>query len=634
MNRKYGFQSCRVGARRGINLFLTLLLPFVARTQSNDYYIQLEDASGFNTAPYQDSLEAHAYALIQALPDTFRNLFRVYDFGFYQHHEVTSGYPYAFEKKKAEVAALTPYYLLFGTQTDKTGVYTKFYVDLKLPVGGKFSCMTTIQRQVLTLEIAQITNSYSGNATEYNLAEQSAIDSLRVRVLAIIECCVTNNKGGSSCTQCLELDEILMYLQETGFSNYGRCRIVPGATIPTTNPIGSGDYSNAIIADSAKLSIISPSDISEVHYFKHLAEIFLVHFTGSELSGARAIITKNESFCDNSFQALLDGLGGEPYIWWHIFDNPNVGENDFFFIKSNFRQNLPAKGQNTQDDEPDCNPGYFSRPCDSRLVKSGVFFVFGTNQTQTWAMDYNYDYEACGVKTTFQPVFTENIDSLSAKLASAQHTLISRQNMNKCFSWAGINGTYNDHSDRKRAAENLVAHVIANMPESEHNILNIPITLIGYSHGGNVALQAIPELYRLTGKKVNLITIATPSANHMPTDFTIINPDGSETRVQQTPERYAENPVNPIFDGCLGKHYQLWIDKDRTGGVGSWLLEGSDLTYNAQPIRTWNFKILPSSCVPDIPWYDPTKINNKHGFPYYLPCIKSNPTLFTTLPRQ
>lgn len=316
-------------------LFLTLLLPFVARTQSNDYYIQLEDASGFNTAPYQDSLEAHAYALVQALPDTFRNLFRVYDFGFYQHHEVTSGYPDAFEKKKAEVAALTPYYLLFGKQIETKGVYTRFYVDLKLPMGDKLSCLNAIKRQTLTLEISYIVNNYPNNSTAYQLAEQSAMDSLRLRVLAIIDCCVTNNKRGSYCTPCLEPWEIVKYLTNTGFNDFGECTIVDNAPVPSSNPYGN--YPAVVIADSARLSILSPND-NEVSYFRHKGEVFLADFVHRELPGARAIITKNSNFCDNSFQALLDGLGSDKVIWWHIWENPDPAGDDYFFIRHNFKE--------------------------------------------------------------------------------------------------------------------------------------------------------------------------------------------------------------------------------------------------------------------------------------------------------
>lgn len=47
----------------------------------------------------------------------------------------------------------------------------------------------------------------------------------------------------------------------------------------------------------------------------------------------------------------------------------------------------------------------------------------------------------------------------------------------------------------------------------EHRVEGEEITLIGHSHGGNVAIQAAKLIYEQTGQKVNIITIATPAYN-------------------------------------------------------------------------------------------------------------------------
>jgi len=80
------------------------------------------------------------------------------------------------------------------------------------------------------------------------------------------------------------------------------------------------------------------------------------------------------------------------------------------------------------------------------------------------------------------------------------------------FTWPeGTNGFSNDESDRKKAAEKLADWVIG------HDLSGEDITLIGHSHGGNVAIQAIDlireELGEDSEKKINLITIATPAYN-------------------------------------------------------------------------------------------------------------------------
>jgi hypothetical protein len=123
----------------------------------------------------------------------------------------------------------------------------------------------------------------------------------------------------------------------------------------------------------------------------------------------------------------------------------------------------------------------------------------------------------------------------------------------------------------------------------------------------------------LTGKKVNLITIATPASNHGERE---VYENG---RVYNNP-RWYENPSNPIFNNSLGIHYQLWIKNDLTAGVGSKTLEGSDLTFKSS--RTWNIQMDHyCSSVYTYLW------DNRHGFPYYLDCIKNYiPSL--NVPRQ
>jgi hypothetical protein len=69
--------------------------------------------------------------------------------------------------------------------------------------------------------------------------------------------------------------------------------------------------------------------------------------------------------------------------------------------------------------------------------------------------------------------------------------------VNTNFGWTapGWNGTMM----RANAATDLADYVIANKKGNE------PITLLGYSHGGNVSTQAADIIYERTGKKVNLI---------------------------------------------------------------------------------------------------------------------------------
>jgi len=75
------------------------------------------------------------------------------------------------------------------------------------------------------------------------------------------------------------------------------------------------------------------------------------------------------------------------------------------------------------------------------------------------------------------------------------------------FTWAGGNS----QNDRSSGAEALVS-AITSVHGTNPNTINEPIRLVGYSHGGNVAIEATNILAERYGIHVEtLITIATPS---------------------------------------------------------------------------------------------------------------------------
>ena len=99
--------------------------------------------------------------------------------------------------------------------------------------------------------------------------------------------------------------------------------------------------------------------------------------------------------------------------------------------------------------------------------------------------------------------------------------LTNSKSINTDFSWedkstlfaeSGTAYVMNTSDDREIAAENLVKHIMLNKIEGEE------ISLIGRSHGGNVAIQAAAILYEKYKIKVNIITLNTPSYNSGPKD--------------------------------------------------------------------------------------------------------------------
>lgn len=123
----------------------------------------------------------------------------------------------------------------------------------------------------------------------------------------------------------------------------------------------------------------------------------------------------------------------------------------------------------------------------------------------------------------------------------------------------------NNEKDRAIAARQLVTYVLAHRVEGEE------ITLIGHSHGGNVAIQAADLIYKQAGQKVNIITIATPAYND---------------------KNDAENPRNRIG---INDHKAIWNAADGVSGGAA----GDDYFTNSP--KTDNTETDVSQYYPTVP---------------------------------
>ncbi len=130
------------------------------------------------------------------------------------------------------------------------------------------------------------------------------------------------------------------------------------------------------------------------------------------------------------------------------------------------------------------------------------------------------------------------------------------------------NFLFNNKKDRGKAANTLVKHIMKNMTGDED------ITLIGHSHGGNVAIQSVPILRKAlddagySNIKINLITVSTPAENSI----------GD-----------VENPLT--FERFIDNHINLYntIDDVQTKGATVFGLNGFDRTYDME--KTQNIEI-------------------------------------------
>ncbi|WP_123901358.1 RHS repeat-associated core domain-containing protein [Flavobacterium davisii] len=92
--------------------------------------------------------------------------------------------------------------------------------------------------------------------------------------------------------------------------------------------------------------------------------------------------------------------------------------------------------------------------------------------------------------------------------------ILGNKTVNTDFAWGG----YNSDEARHTAAEQLVEYVLKNRKPGE------PISLVGHSHGGNVAIEAaniLVKKHKIQANEITIVALNTP----MQEDITSINKD-------------------------------------------------------------------------------------------------------------
>ncbi len=122
----------------------------------------------------------------------------------------------------------------------------------------------------------------------------------------------------------------------------------------------------------------------------------------------------------------------------------------------------------------------------------------------------------------------------------SQETVIDRSGTARDRTDDLLNHQTNNFADRREAAGLLVNYILENMNGKED------ITLIGYSHGGNVSTIAIDMLFEKHGIRANLITVNTPAFDG---EGDSENPTGNlginDMRAFWTPEDQVAGGISP-----------------------------------------------------------------------------------------
>jgi len=323
-------------------VFVAMMATQALRAQSN-CYVRLEDASGYTPNAMQiEALEQAAAELCLAFDSSgFGGQFKVYDFGFYLHHETTAGgYPEPFARKVEEVAALSPYYLVFGKQSDRSGVYTRFWVGARLPdsLSFRFPCLDTIGAEILRTSLGLTANieyeALGKMPSNYHLAEIRVMNKLKAEVDKLRECCYNQQRGLSSCdAPCLSSEEILEYYEQKGY-----------VSIPvkiTGNPLSkpSNDLAKSNLVEDYAEKLIQFIGIEDFTDYVNINEAIENDITVAIEDGvtAKGFITKNENFCEAiTAEKILNDFSEnelEAYIHFHLWQNPDSIKPDLMLVK-------------------------------------------------------------------------------------------------------------------------------------------------------------------------------------------------------------------------------------------------------------------------------------------------------------
>lgn len=301
----------------------------VSKGQSN-CYIRKSDASGLNTNSYQDSLNKYSCLLRDEFPEAYRSQFKVYSYGFYLHKSVTqdkeSKLLEIINNFEQEVSLESTYYLLIAKETDSTGVYSNFWVRVKLPEADIFLCLNETQKELISQRIrVAIDDKYTElgrlNIDNYPLAEIAGINELKS--------VIANISNGV----CCETDPNIIYsvLINMGFEG-SSCKILPnsGARFPVNV---TTERSTTEVLDFAFLDF---EEAGNSYDTKNLLSQIITGLVSAELN-AKGYITKNENFCDGLFESArlqYSAFSTDFDIWIHLWKNPDYSGDDIIFIKS------------------------------------------------------------------------------------------------------------------------------------------------------------------------------------------------------------------------------------------------------------------------------------------------------------
>ena len=102
----------------------------------NEPYELLKDPSGYNSGSANPTIKAAALELRNAFPDSLKDQFKVFDYGYYTVTNTMNSSLYAdhFQDAIGLADGKSDYYVLFARESSENGLNYKIRIEVKLPL--------------------------------------------------------------------------------------------------------------------------------------------------------------------------------------------------------------------------------------------------------------------------------------------------------------------------------------------------------------------------------------------------------------------------------------------------------------------------------------------------------------------
>ena len=137
-------------------------------------YENLGEMSGIVVSSNQSDIETAACSLRDALPQEYRNDFKVFDFGYYSLKESMGEVDAIWDSKILESQSKASYFVLFGKLSNSSGMYNSYRVSVSMPPILDEGCANNLSRR-----IAEIESILSSGTSPFSYANK-AVESLEV----------------------------------------------------------------------------------------------------------------------------------------------------------------------------------------------------------------------------------------------------------------------------------------------------------------------------------------------------------------------------------------------------------------------------------------------------------------------